>query len=126
MTAKQGTDATTTAANTAVQIGADGTITIHGRVAVLVPLQGAIKRAGGDITQLHLLKPRTGDLRGLSLSELLVCQADAVATLLPRITVPTLMKPDMEEIDPADLVAMGAEVVDFLTPLAARGFPAAA
>lgn len=125
MTAKQSQAAVTTTEAAALQ--ADGApIFINGRRAVLVPLQGPIKRAGGDIAQLHLLKPRTGDLRGLSLSELLVCQADAVATLLPRITVPTLLKPDMDELDPADLVAMSAEVVDFLTPLAARGYPATA
>jgi len=107
---------------TAAAPAATQTNTVHGRPAVTVTLQEPIKRAGGDIAVVQLMKPRVGDLRGLSLSQLLVCQADAVATLLPRITVPTLIGPDIEAIDPADFVAMGAEVVDFLTPQAARGY----
>ena len=110
-TAKQGDD----------KAGANTPETVNGRRAVTVLLEVPLKRAGGEITSVQLMKPRVGDLRGLSLSELLMCQADAVAALLPRITVPTLVKPDVESLDTADFVTMGSEVVDFLTPLAARG-----
>lgn len=99
--------------------------TVGGRRAVAVELQEPIVRKGETITRLQLLKPRVGDLRGLSLSELLVCQADAVAKLLPRITHPTLVQHEVDALDPADFVACSAEVVDFLTPQAARAYPAA-
>jgi hypothetical protein len=101
------------------------TNTANGRTAVTVALQEPIKRSGGDVGSVQLMKPRVGDLRGLSLSELLVCQADAMAVLLPRITVPTLIKQEVEAMDPADFVACSAEVVDFLTPQAARAYQTA-
>lgn len=118
MTATQATAKTATAADTQPN-------TANGRPAVTVPLQEPIKRSGGDVGSVQLMKPRVGDLRGLSLSELLVCQADAMAVLLPRITVPTLIKQEVEAMDPADFVACSAEVVDFLTPQAARAYQTA-
>lgn len=110
------------ATDTAAATAATQTNTVNGRPAVTVTLQEPIKRAGGDIAVVQLMKPRVGDLRGLSLQELLVCKADAVAALLPRITVPTLLKTDMDALDPADLVVLSAEVLDFLTPLEARNY----
>lgn len=118
MTTKQGN--TPTAADATPASEAPGPITINGRRAVAVPLQEPIKRAGGDVSALHLMRPGVGDLRGLSLSELLMCQADTVAKLLPRISVPTLAPHEVQALDPADFVACSAEVVDFLTPQAAR------
>ncbi|KQR50391.1 hypothetical protein ASF94_06570 [Acidovorax sp. Leaf160] len=92
---------------------------MNGRRAVAVPLQEAIKRAGGDVTTLHLMKPRTGDLRGLLLAEVLQMKADTMAALIPRISVPTLIKSEVEDLDPADLVACSVEVASFLVPKAA-------
>lgn len=92
--------------------------TVNGRTAVTVFLQTPIARKGENITRLQLMKPRTGDLRGLMLSELLQIKADAVAALLPRIAVPTILKNDVDEMDPADLVACGIEVTTFLVPKA--------
>lgn len=95
--------------------------TVNGRKTVTVPLQEPIQRGADALTSVQLMKPRVGDLRGLSLSELLMCKADAVAALLPRITVPTLFKHEVDAMDPADFVMISGEVVDFLTPQAARG-----
>ncbi len=111
--------------NTAAATADQPANTVNGRPAATVVLQEPIKRGGGNVGTLQLMKPRVGDLRGLSLSELLVCQADAVATLLPRITVPSLIKQEVDAMDPADFVACSAEVVDFLTPQAARAYPTA-
>lgn len=93
--------------------------TINGREVVQVPLQSPIVRGGERIATLQLMKPRTGDLRGLLLSELLQMKADTVATLLPRISVPTIVKGEVDEMDPADLVACSVEVAGFLVPKAA-------
>ena len=90
-----------------------------GRTTVPVPLQTPIERKGETITTLQLMKPRTGDLRGLALADLLTMKADAVAVLLPRISVPTLMKHEVDDMDPADLVACSVEVAGFLVPKAA-------
>ena len=96
----------------------DETTTVNGRTAKTLTLQTPIVRKGETITTLHLMKPRTGDLRGLLLGDVMNMQADATATLLTRISVPTLMKHEVDEMDPADLVACGVKVAVFLVPKA--------
>lgn len=92
--------------------------TVNGRPVVTVQLQTKIARTGGDITELKLMKPRTGDLRGLMLMDVMQMKADTMAALIPRISVPTLTKPEVDAMDPADLVAAAVEVVNFLVPTA--------
>ena len=104
---------------TAKQTTPDTATTAQGRPTVPVVLQTPIVRNGETITTLQLMKPRTGDLRGLLLAEVLQMKADTIAALLPRITVPTVLKHEVDELDPADLVAMAVEVAAFLVPKAA-------
>jgi hypothetical protein len=79
-----------------------------------VALDTPIKRGNGFITEVTLRKPSAGELRGVSLAELLQMKVDALQTVLPRITNPILHKQDMATLDPADLVNMGTVVVGFL------------
>ena len=79
-----------------------------------VPLDTPIKRGNTFITEVTLRKPNAGELRGVSLAELLQMKVDALQTVLPRITNPMLHKQDMATLDPADLVNMGTVVVGFL------------
>lgn len=99
----------------------DTPATSTARTTVSVPLQTPIKRKGESIKSIELMKPRTSDLRGLLLSEVLQMKADAVATLLPRISTPTILKHEVEELDPADLVACAMEVANFLVPKEVMG-----
>jgi hypothetical protein len=99
--------------------------TINGRKAVRVQLETPIERKGETITAIDLMKPRTGDLRGLMLADLIKMNADAVAALLPRISVPTLTKHEIEEIDTADLLTCSAEVFAFLMPKLVEESPTA-
>lgn len=92
--------------------------TVGGRKAVGVALESPIVRAGGDIAHVQLMKPRTGDLRGMLLVELLQYKTDAVIKLLPRITVPTITEAEVLDMDTADMVTMAMEVAAFLTPKA--------
>lgn len=90
------------------------------RPTATVTLQTPIERKGGEpIATLQLMKPRTGDLRGLMLAEVLQMKTDAIAALLPRISVPTILKHEVDELDPADLVTIAVEVAGFLVPKAA-------
>ncbi len=84
-----------------------------------VPLQTPIVRQGEQITTLQLMRPRTGDLRGVLLLELAQMKVDAVAAVLPRIAVPTIIKAEVDNLDPADLMACAVEVASFLAPKAA-------
>ena len=79
-----------------------------------VTLDTPIKRGNSEITEVTLRTPNAGELRGVSLAELLQMKVDALQTVLPRITNPILHKQDMATLDPADLVNMGTVVVGFL------------
>jgi len=82
----------------------------------VVPLETPIKRGDQTITSVTLRKPKSGELRGLSLSALMRVDVDSLQVLLPRISSPTLTKFDVANIDPVDLVALGSEVLAFLLP----------
>lgn len=71
--------------------------------------------AGQEVT---IRKPNSGHLRGLSLSDLNRLDVTALQTLLPRITTPTIARG--AELDPADLMQLGGEVMDFLLPSAVK------
>ena len=86
--------------------------------AATVMLESPIARGASTITQLHLRKPKAGALRGINLAELLQLRAEAVMVLLPRITEPPLLKHEVENMEPVDLIACATEVVDFLVPQA--------
>ncbi|HEY0626697.1 MAG TPA: phage tail assembly protein [Allosphingosinicella sp.] len=74
-------------------------------------------RAGTEIT---VRKPAAGELRGLTMMSLSQLDYTAVETLAPRITSPVLHKQDVAGMDPADLMQLGGEIMDFLLPKAAR------
>jgi hypothetical protein len=110
---------TTTAAAPAVAIAAPG-------IPVGIPLDAPIQRNGQTITHVQVRKPNAGALRGLSLVEVLQMNVTALQTLLPRVTEPPLLRQEVDAMDPADLVALGSEVVGFLVPKAQReGFQTA-
>ena len=86
--------------------------------AATVTLECPITRGATTITQLHLRKPKAGALRGINLAELLMLRAESVIVLLPRITEPPLLKHEVENMEPVDLIACATEVVNFLAPQA--------
>jgi hypothetical protein len=79
-----------------------------------VTLDTPIKRGALTIDKVTLRKPTAGELRGVSLAELLQMKVDALQAVLPRITQPMLHKQEMHALDPADLVNLGTVVVGFL------------
>ena len=107
-----------TNANTASPSPAPATTTPGTPAGIL--LDTPIQRGGQTITHVHVRKPNAGALRGLSLVEVLQMNVTALQTLLPRVTEPPLLKTEVANMDPADLVAMGTEVVTFLVPKAQR------
>ncbi len=77
-------------------------------------------RGEQTITQVNVRKPGAGELRGLKLVDVLQLDVTAMATLLPRITSPTLTTADVNAMDPADLLALGQEVQLFFLTKAQR------
>ena len=81
-----------------------------------VTLDQPLKRGETEVTTITLRRPKAGELRGLNLRTLSELDYTALESLLPRITTPMLSKQDVAELDPSDLMQLGAEVVDFLLP----------
>jgi len=76
------------------------------------------------ITEVNLIKPRAGHLRGLKLTDVIQMDVSAMITLVPRISTPSLTPIQMEDLDPADLMAISGQVAGFFTSkadLAAAG-----
>ncbi|WP_237751571.1 phage tail assembly protein [Sphingobium sp. DC-2] len=59
-----------------------------------VTLDAPIARGDQTIDTVQVRMPHGGELRGLSLSALLNLDYGALETLLPRITIPPLTKPE--------------------------------
>lgn len=81
-----------------------------------ITLDEPIKRGDQEITELTFRKPKSGELRGLSLTDIINLDVNSLQTLLPRITSPAITKQDVEKMDVADLLSAGAKVADFLVP----------
>ena len=88
------------------------------QVTVSVTLEDPIVRGGETITTLVIRRPRAGELRGLSLTEVANMKTDAMVDLLPRITQPSLLKHEVEAMGPADFISCAMEVATFLAPQA--------
>jgi len=83
-------------------------------------LDTPLTRGSQKITKVTLRKPKSGELRGVSLSDLVNLDVSALSRVLPRISSPTLTEQDVANIDPADLVMLGGIFVGFLMPKAVK------
>lgn len=81
-----------------------------------ITLDTPIQRGDQTITAITLRKPASGELRGVSLTDLLQLDVNALQKVLPRISSPTLTEQDIGRMDPADLVQLGSKVTGFLLP----------
>ncbi len=85
----------------------------------VVTLDTPLKRGEQTIRMIELRKPRAGELRGVSLFDLMRMDVAALQTVLPRISTPALTAHDVNQLEPADLFQLAAEVAAFLAPKAA-------
>ena len=82
-----------------------------------IHLSEPIVRGETKIPSIQLRKPKAGELRGLSVQELMGARAAAVLDLLPRIAVPPITQPEADNLEPEDLAACSGAIIDFfLTP----------
>jgi|TARA_Y100001949_G_scaffold174812_1_gene183099 hypothetical protein len=86
----------------------------------IVELDGPIVRGSQTITSITLRKPMAGELRGVSLVDLMQMEVLALRKVLPRITTPTLADVEIGRMDPADLLQCGVAVAGFLLQKSAR------
>lgn len=79
-----------------------------------VILDTPIRRGTTSIDSITLRKPNSGELRGVSLADLLQMDVNSLIKVLPRISSPTLTTIEITSMDPADLVALSGKITGFL------------
>ncbi|WAT01043.1 phage tail assembly protein [Rouxiella chamberiensis] len=82
----------------------------------MVTLDTPIKRGETEITQVEIIKPNAGALRGVGLAAVANADVDALLVVLPRITLPSLTKDEVGRMELPDLVALAGKVIGFLSP----------
>ncbi|HDR8859371.1 TPA: phage tail assembly protein [Burkholderia territorii] len=83
-------------------------------------LDQPIRQGDNEIKTITLRKPGSGELRGVSLSDLVNLDVSALHKVLPRITTPTLTEADVSKLDPADLLQLAGIVSGFFMTKAMR------
>lgn len=78
-----------------------------------VKLTRAIKRGETEINSIELIEPNAGSLRGTRLTDLLNGDVDAVVTVLPRISTPTIHKHEISQLSARDLAMVTEEIMSF-------------
>jgi hypothetical protein len=77
-----------------------------------VVLDVPVQRGQTLIEQVIVRKPNAGELRGIQLAELLQLDVTSLIKVIPRLT--SLTAVEVGTLDPADLLAIGTQVVGFL------------
>jgi len=86
----------------------------------VVTLEKTLKRGDQLVTEITLIKPNAGTLRGVSLAAVANSEVDALIKVLPRMTAPMLTEQEVAAMELPDLVALAGQVVGFLSPSSAR------
>lgn len=79
-----------------------------------VTLDTPLVRGEQSIEKVTLRTPTAGDLRGTTMTAVFQMDPVAIATVIPRISDPTINKEEYLRMDIADAAALGGEVVNFL------------
>lgn len=85
-----------------------------------VVLDSPIRRGVTTIDSITLRKPSSGELRGVSLVELLQMDVTSLIKVVPRISSPTLTAIEVSGMDPADLLALSSKISGFLLQKSAK------
>lgn len=85
-----------------------------------VVLDSPIRRGVTTIDSITLRKPSSGELRGVSLVELLQMDVASLIKVVPRISSPTLTAIEVTGMDPADLLALSSKISGFLLQKSAK------
>lgn len=85
-----------------------------------IPLSEPIVRGETKITEIILRKPKAAELGRISIQELMQARADAIISLIPRISMPPITAPEAGDLEPEDLAACGGAIIDFFLTAAER------
>lgn len=85
-----------------------------------IELAEPIQRGETTIDKITLRKPTAGQLRGLTLSDVIGLEISAILKLTPRISEPPLTDTECNDLDPADLTEIGGTIRGFFMTRAER------
>lgn len=94
--------------------------TSNGNRFTSVTLSTPIIRGDIKIDTLTLRKPRGGELRGLSLQDLLQSDVGAILTVIPRISDPALIPDEANNLEADDLAEIGGAIRGFFMTAAEK------
>ena len=86
------------------------------RKIITITLNNAIEIDDKNTNKIELSEPMAGELRGLSLLEVVQLDANSITTLAPRIS--KLTEKDMGNMGAADLLVVGSSIAGFFAPAA--------
>lgn len=81
----------------------------------IITLIKPIKRGEQVITDITMLKPNAGTLRGVSLASVANSDVDALIKVLPRMTLPSITEQEAAALELPDLLSFAGKVVVFLS-----------
>lgn len=79
-----------------------------------VLLDFGFKRGDDQVKEINLVKPNTGHCRGLSLKDVLSFEINALAVLLPRITLPAMTSQEVYSLELMDTLKIAEGITGFL------------
>lgn len=79
----------------------------------LIRLASPIKRGESVIEGITVRKPRAGELRGLSLQDILTSDVTALLRLIPRVSDPPLTQDETDLLEAEDLAEIGGAIRGF-------------
>ncbi len=81
-------------------------------------LKNPIKRGDTTITTLKVNEPNAGSLRGVSLSDIIELQVDAIIKIAPRVITPLITQDEVNSFCGPDLMAYGLKLASVMSPAA--------
>lgn len=78
-----------------------------------VTLSNPIIRGETVLATINVRRPRTGELRGLSLQDIMNTDIVAMLNLIPRVTEPPLKEGEANNLDPADFAEITGTIRGF-------------
>lgn len=78
-----------------------------------VTLTAPVQRDDTTIASVTLREPRAGEMRGLSLVDVMRMDVGAMRRLIPRISEPGLAPDELDVLPGADFVTLSSTVVGF-------------
>jgi len=87
----------------------------------VVTLDSPFKVGDTEITKVEVRKPSVPALKKVRIADILNGDVNAICTLLPLCTSPTLTASQLNSVvDPVDIIQMGGAIITFLQPKSVR------